>query len=208
MQTLKGLVSALDGGGTSIANFVGGFVRGYVVQTLGDKLNDYSNEMLDLEGDNRSNAGIVADRIDSGIASGISQAELKAQGNARTETANKDTESSWLDNLQDGLSVAGMAPGLGIFADAANTLVSLGRGRWKDAAFNAVAMVPGLGQATQTYRFGNRAYKAVDDAVMLQRGETSHITSCPMTQNFQRICTPEDLIKPTSSTLTRTYINK
>ena len=58
----------LNGGGTSIANFVGGLVRGYVVQTLGDKLNDYANEMLDIEGDNRTNVEIAADRIDSGIA--------------------------------------------------------------------------------------------------------------------------------------------
>ena len=31
-------------------------------------------------------------------------------------------------------------------------------------------MVPVLGQATQTYRFGNRAYKAVDDAVDVTKG--------------------------------------
>jgi hypothetical protein len=34
-------------------------------------------------------------------------------------------------------------------------------------------MVPGLGQATQTYRFGNRAYKAVDDAADVAKSRIS-----------------------------------
>jgi len=47
------------------------------------------------------------------------------------------SNSSSLDNLQTTLGVVGLIPGLGIFADVANTAISIGRGNFGEAALNA-----------------------------------------------------------------------
>ncbi len=57
-----------------------------------------------------------------------------------------------LDKIQSALGYAGMAPVIGIFADAANTGISIGRGDWKGAGFNALAMIPGVGQGASGAR--------------------------------------------------------
>lgn len=91
--------------------------------------------------------------------------------------------SSLMDWGQGALSVAGMIPGIGIVADAANTAISGGRaayagytgdteGRNKhlaNAALNATAMIPGVGQiatATKGVKGVTNIAKAVgDDAI-------------------------------------------
>ncbi len=52
-----------------------------------------------------------------------------------------------LDMFQLGLDAAGMIPGIGIFADVPNALISLARGNYVDAGLSAAAAVPifGLG---------------------------------------------------------------
>ena len=65
----------------------------------------------------------------------------------------------WLDSTQAALDGAGMFPGLGIFPDAANTLISLGRGNWSDAGFNALAMIPIAGQAATVGKYANKGRK-------------------------------------------------
>jgi len=72
---------------------------------------------------------------------------------AAVGTAANVAKSSWKDKLQLGLAGAGMTPGpIGAVADLANTGMSLARGKWKDAAWNALAAVPGLGQWSQARR--------------------------------------------------------
>ena len=77
---------------------------------------------------------------------------------AAVGTAANVSKSSWKDKLQLGLAGAGMTPGpIGAVADLANTGISLARGKWKDAAWNALATVPGLGQWSQARRMKKAA---------------------------------------------------
>ena len=90
---------------------------------------------------------------------------------------------SFLDWTQKGLAVAGMVPGVGNLADAANVAISGGRAAYakatgddagaaqysKEMGLNALAMVPGVGQMSQAARGAKgvtNIVKAVgDDAV-------------------------------------------
>jgi hypothetical protein len=67
----------------------------------------------------------------------------------REVSANVETKGKTLDSIQSTLDAAGMLSGpfepVGIGADAANTLISLGRGNLSDAATSAVSMVPLVG---------------------------------------------------------------
>ena len=91
--------------------------------------------------------------------------------------------SSLMDWGQGALSVAGMIPGIGIVADAANTAISGGRAAYaaytgdeeaqkkhlSNMALNATAMIPGVGQvatATKGVKGATNIVKAVgDDAI-------------------------------------------
>ena len=57
-----------------------------------------------------------------------------------------------------------MLPAAGIIPDAANTLISLGRGNWGDAALSAAAIVPGVGQGATAAKWANKGRKAVKAA--------------------------------------------
>ena len=87
------------------------------------------------------------------------------QNTTPPNTSNATTineKKSWLDNVQTGLSAAGLTPGIGLVPDAANTLISGARAGYakltggdtaehlKNMAINAGSMVPGVGQAVAT----------------------------------------------------------
>nr|MDA3798943.1 toxin C-terminal domain-containing protein [Kiritimatiellia bacterium] len=72
------------------------------------------------------------------------------------------TTLDWTQGVLDG---AGLVPAWGIFPDAANTLISVGRLNWGDAGLNAVAMVPILGQFSTAGKWGKRGLKYSDNAV-------------------------------------------
>ena len=57
-----------------------------------------------------------------------------------------DSDIGWLDNTQTALDGAGLFPGLGIFPDGLNVLISAGRGDWAGAGLSAAAMIPIAGQ--------------------------------------------------------------
>ena len=79
-----------------------------------------------------------------------------------------------LDRTQDALTVGGLSPGIGIFADAANTLISGGRAAYEgykgntdaakkhlgDMAINAGAMVPVVGQGVAGTKLAVKAGQA------------------------------------------------
>lgn len=66
---------------------------------------------------------------------------------------------SGLDSFQTALDVAGLTPGIGIFADVLNTAIHLGRGNWAGAALSAVAIVPGIGQIATGTKLGTKVTK-------------------------------------------------
>ncbi len=69
-----------------------------------------------------------------------------------------------MDWLQGGLDVAGMAPAVGIIADALNTAISLGRGNWADAGLSAAAMIPIVGQGATAGKWIKNSLKYSDEA--------------------------------------------
>ena len=66
--------------------------------------------------------------------------------------------NSTLDNIQLGLDVLGLIPGIGSAADVVNAGISLGRGDYVGAAVNLLGAIPGVGDAAKT------AIKAADHA--------------------------------------------
>ncbi len=84
-----------------------------------------------------------------------------------------------LDNLQTGLDVGGLTPGLGIFPDAANVIISLGRGNFGDALISGGAMIPIFGQGVTGVKLGKKAtegiYEFTDTAGKLYVGQSNNI---------------------------------
>jgi RHS repeat-associated protein len=91
IQLVKGILSVIDGGGTAMANFAGGFAKTYIKNGLADRLGVSSAKMLGIEGEEQSaseqlreDIEFVIDAIEGGI-----QASEK-QGNSDTEKTNND----------------------------------------------------------------------------------------------------------------------
>jgi len=72
------------------------------------------------------------------------------------------TNGPSLDGIQTGLDGLGLTPAVGIFADGANTIISLARGNWVAAGFNSLAMIPIVGQGTKSGQIGAKILKAAD----------------------------------------------
>jgi hypothetical protein len=62
----------------------------------------------------------------------------------REAQANAD-EDSLLDYFQFAMDIAGMIPGVGIFADSINCGIYVLKEAWSDAIFSAISIVPGIG---------------------------------------------------------------
>jgi RHS repeat-associated protein len=62
-----------------------------------------------------------------------------------------------MDELQAILDVAGFAGPVGPFADAANTAVSAARGKWDEAAVNAAAVIPFVGDGVKAAKMLEKA---------------------------------------------------
>jgi hypothetical protein len=78
-----------------------------------------------------------------------STAEPASQSNPPVE-AEAEEEGSFWDKAQLTLDVAGLAPSVGIIADVANTVISLGRGDFVGAGLNIISIIPGPGDAIGT----------------------------------------------------------
>lgn len=78
-----------------------------------------------------------------------------------TQIEMKEVTSVW-DTLQNFLDVVGMVPGFGEIADGLNVMISLGRGRWGDAALSFAAMCPIAGNAATTAKWAKKGKKIVN----------------------------------------------
>ena len=68
----------------------------------------------------------------------------------------KRGESSWVDNVQTTLDLAGIADPTGV-VDGVNAIIYLGRGRWADAGISALALIPYIGDAGKAGRLAAKA---------------------------------------------------
>jgi uncharacterized protein RhaS with RHS repeats len=62
-----------------------------------------------------------------------------------------------LNDMQGALDVAGFVGPVGPFADAANTVISLARGNFGEAALNAVAAIPAIGDSIKGGKMAAKA---------------------------------------------------
>ena len=67
------------------------------------------------------------------------------------------------------LAAAGLTPGVGIFADAADTALYLAEGEYGDALFSSVAMIPFVGQYAGSLRLLEKAKKNNEPIVKFYR---------------------------------------
>jgi len=77
----------------------------------------------------------------------------------------RSTTTRNLDRAQTAGDIAGMAPGVGIFVDTANTVVYGLRGKWGDFGYSAAAIIPGLGQGATTAKYGKKGVTLLDEGV-------------------------------------------
>ena len=88
-----------------------------------------------------------------------SKAKSKVKG-AYSKTKEFLSEEN-LDKIQTAGDVMGMTPGVGIAADAANTIISLARGKWGEAGARAAQAIPVVGTYVAGARLGQKGYKAL-----------------------------------------------
>ncbi len=74
------------------------------------------------------------------------------------------TWGAWADNIQTGLDIAGLIPGVGEIADCVNGCISLARGNYGDAALSFAAMVPFAGAAATAGKLAKKVKKAIEKA--------------------------------------------
>ena len=74
----------------------------------------------------------------------------------------------WEENKSDAvhaaLDAAGMIPGIGIFADAANAIFYAAQGDLKTAGISVLAMIPGAGQGVTAAKYGAKAAETAVEA--------------------------------------------
>jgi uncharacterized protein RhaS with RHS repeats len=68
-----------------------------------------------------------------------------AMGSNESDEDNGPEYSPLIDNIQTGLDIVGLAPGVGEVADGINALIYLGRGDYTNAALSGAAMIPFAG---------------------------------------------------------------
>lgn len=90
-----------------------------------------------------------------------------------------------LPGIQAGLTIAGLIPGVGEFANAANAIISLTQGDYVGAGASAFAMIPVVGAIGDLARLGRTAEEAttvigrVKDLQNLGKGEQSLLDRLP-----------------------------
>lgn len=63
---------------------------------------------------------------------------------------------TWVDGVQDGIGALGFIPGVGAIPDGVNGVIYLFRGKWGDAGFSLVAMIPLGGDLVAAGRYGKK----------------------------------------------------
>ena len=82
------------------------------------------------------------------------------------EAEDAEEGMSGMDSAQLALDGIGLIPGVGIFADGLNALISTGRGDFVGAGLSLAAMVPGLGMAAGGGKLAKATAKIMKNPVM------------------------------------------
>jgi len=87
---------------------------------------------------------------------------------SKTENINSD-RSGWLDNVQAGLDVTGIADPTGV-VDGVNALIYLGRGQWENAGISALAIIPYIGDLGKAERLGAKTLQLTSKSRTAEKG--------------------------------------
>jgi len=120
----------------------GAFTNGFITATS-TKINRVRNGEVQITGD--SGSGV---RMATIGGTGSDETGWKFANGADTESYSyaTNTGADWIGRVQTALDVIGLTPVVGIFADGANTVISIARGDWVGATLSAGAMIPIAGQ--------------------------------------------------------------
>lgn len=83
--------------------------------------------------------------------------------------------SDLLGDIHFALDIAGMAPGIGEFADGINGIIYVVQGDFANAAISGVGMVPFGGQTATGARAANRARGVIEESAQAADGAISHV---------------------------------
>ncbi len=83
--------------------------------------------------------------------------------------ASSQRGGGWLDNLQTGLDVAGIADPTGL-VDLGNALIYAGRGQWGNAGISALAIIPYIGDVGKVGRLGAKTLQLTSRARTAENG--------------------------------------
>jgi hypothetical protein len=86
--------------------------------------------------------------------------ESNANQVGQNEVPQGQGSSGWLDNLQTGLDVAGIADPTGL-VDLGNALIYAIRGQWGNAGISTLAIIPYIGDVGKVGRLGSKALKVL-----------------------------------------------
>ena len=87
---------------------------------------------------------------------------------SKTKNINSD-RSGWLDNVQAGLDVTGIADPTGV-VDGVNALIYLGRGQWENAGISALAIIPYIGDLGKAERLGAKTLQLTSKSRTAEKG--------------------------------------
>jgi len=110
----------------------------------------------------------MSDKIDKSVFNKMNYASADKTGvsNLFKEKGSRITK----DTLHNSLMAAGMTPGIGNVADAADALLYLSEGKVGEAGLSALSMVPIIGQYISGRRALNAAKKSGEEMVKVYRG--------------------------------------
>ncbi|MDP3462798.1 MAG: RHS repeat-associated core domain-containing protein, partial [Bacteroidales bacterium] len=95
--------------------------------------------------------------------------QIRKEVNTLLDEAAGQGGSSWLDNLQTGLDVAGIADPTGL-VDLGNALIYAGRGQWGNAGISALAIIPYIGDVGKAGRLGAKTLQLTSRARTAENG--------------------------------------
>ncbi|PTQ91923.1 nucleic acid/nucleotide deaminase of polymorphic system toxin [Nitrosomonas nitrosa] len=123
------------------------------------------------------------------------------------QPAAPDASEQFWDSIQRVLGLLGMTPWVGIIFDGIDFVISAARGRWVEAGFAAMAILPGLGDAARAARVSSQ----IHDGIWLTRSIHSgnDVIGYRISQDILRAMSADDIvraIRESSSELARVSI--
>ncbi len=100
-------------------------------------------------------------------ATGLCSSNIRSSFDVNSYLSSSYSSNSMLNVAQNVLSVLGMIPGVGAVFDVANSMISLARGNYGEAASHMISAIPGLGDIYSAGKMAFTGVKAVAGAAAI-----------------------------------------